>query len=71
MRMKFPLFVLCSVILLSFVACTTNENAETRSPVELARNYLLEKGAENPTLYEEKYLPFYDYIARDAFDGKI
>lgn len=71
MRMKFPLFVLCSVILLSFVACTTNENAETRSPVELARNYLLEKGAENPTLYEEKYLPFYDYIARDAVDGKI
>ena len=71
MRIKFSLFVLCSVILLSFVACTTNENAEARSPVGLARNYLLEKGADNPTLYEEKYLPFYDYIARDSAGGKI
>lgn len=71
MRIKFSLFVLCSLIILSFVACTTNENAEARSPVGLGHNYLLEKGAENPTLYEEKYLPFYDYIARDSAGGKI
>ncbi|SHK99882.1 hypothetical protein [Fibrobacter sp. UWB12] len=71
MRIKFSLFVLCSVILLSFVACTTNENAEARSPVGLARNYLSINATEDPILYEEKYLPFYDYIARDSADGKI
>lgn len=71
MRIKFSLFVLCSVILLSFVACTTNENAETRSPVGLARNYLSINANENFILYEEKYLPFYDYIARDSAGGKI
>jgi hypothetical protein len=71
MRIKFSLFVLCSVILLSFVACTTNENAEARSPVGLARNYLSINANENFILYEEKYLPFYDYIARDSAGGKI
>ena len=70
-RMKFLLFVLYSLILLSFVACLSSKNAESQSPIELARNYLLEKGIENPTLYEKKYLPFYDYIARDSADGKI
>lgn len=71
MRIKFSLFVLCSVILLSFVACSTNENAEARSPVGLARNYLSINANENFILYEEKYLPFYDYIARDSAGGKI
>lgn len=71
MRIKFSLFVLCSVILLSFVACTTNENSENRSPEWLARNYLSINATENFILYEEKYLPFYDYIARDSAGGKI
>ena len=53
MRIKFSLFVLCSVILLSFVACSTNKNGENRSPEWLARNYLSINANENFILYEE------------------
>ena len=71
MRIKFSLFVLCSVILLSFVACSTNKNSENRSPEWLARNHLSKNATGKIVLYEEKYLPFYDYIAKDSAGGKI